>query len=125
MPRPRTPGKDDHAGVPPQRSRGVLGDQYALENTWVIAAHGDIDMQNLGPLRMALEETAASHPVTVLDTSGVTFADSTFLNLLLRAHQSTSLRIAAPSEPVRRLLEITGADRVLSLYPSVAQAGRD
>ncbi|MFC4031090.1 STAS domain-containing protein [Streptomyces polygonati] len=87
----------------------------------VVAAHGDLDIENLGPLRQALE-TAAEGPAVVLDASGVTFADSSFLSVLLGVRQLTDLRVAGAPPQVLRLLEITGADRIIPLYPSVAEA---
>lgn len=89
----------------------------------VVAAHGDIDIETLGPLRQALE-AAADSPVVVLDASGITFADSSFLSVLLTVRQRTDLRVAGAPPQVKRLLELTGADRIIALYPSVAQAQR-
>ncbi|WP_328584452.1 STAS domain-containing protein [Streptomyces sp. NBC_00370] len=88
----------------------------------VIAAHGDVDIDSLGPLQDELGSAAASHRTVILDASDITFCDSSFLNLLLHIHQATTLRIAAPSEPVRRLLEVTGVDRVMNLHPTTDAA---
>jgi anti-anti-sigma factor len=87
----------------------------------VVAAHGDLDIENLGPLRQALQ-TAAEGPLVVLDASGVTFADSSFLSVLLGVRQLTDLRVAGAPSQLLRLLEITGADRIIPLYPTVAEA---
>jgi anti-anti-sigma factor len=87
----------------------------------VVAAHGDLDIENLGPLRQALE-TAAEGPVVVLDATGVTFADSSFLSVLLSVRQLTDLRVAGAPPQVLRLLGITGADRIIPLYPTVSEA---
>jgi anti-anti-sigma factor len=87
----------------------------------VVAAHGELDIENLGPLQQALQ-TAARHPVVVLDASGVTFADSSFLSVLLSVRQVTDLRIAGAPPQVLRLLGITGADRIIPLFPTVAEA---
>lgn len=88
----------------------------------VIRVHGELDLDSLPPLKAVLEAAAGEHPVTVLETSGVTFADSSALNLLLAAARQTVLRIAAPSEPMLRLLRITGADEVLNVRSTVAEA---
>jgi anti-anti-sigma factor len=90
----------------------------------VVTAGGDLDIENLGPLRQALE-TAAEGPLVVLDASGITFADSTFLSILLSVRQLTDLRIAGAPPQLLRLLEITGADRILPLYGTVTEAARD
>ncbi|WP_329129752.1 STAS domain-containing protein [Streptomyces sp. NBC_01476] len=89
----------------------------------VVAAHGDLDIESLGPLRHALE-TAAEAPAVVLDASGVTFADSSFLSVLLTIRQLTDLRIAGAPPQLLRLLGITGADRIIALYPTVDEAQR-
>lgn len=87
-----------------------------------LAPAGDYDAENIGPLATELSEATARCPVVVLDLSGVTFADSTFLNLLLRAHQETDLRLADLATGVARLLSVTGADSVLNTYSTVSQA---
>ncbi|WP_333766899.1 STAS domain-containing protein [Streptomyces sp. IBSBF 2435] len=55
----------------------------------------------------------------VLDLAGVTFADSTFLTVLLQARQEAlgqggTIVMAAPSSSVRRLLGVVGA---IDLFP--------
>ncbi|MFE6132248.1 STAS domain-containing protein [Streptomyces sp. NPDC056437] len=105
-----------------QPSEGPLGAQYTAGDAWVVTAQGEVDLQNMAPLADALTEAAGHHAVVVLDTSAVTFADSTFLNLLLRIHQLTDLRIAGPAPSLRRLLDVTGADQVLTLRATVAVA---
>ncbi|WP_405827308.1 STAS domain-containing protein [Streptomyces sp. NBC_00105] len=60
----------------------------------VVVAQGDMDLDTSAPLAESLLAAAHAHPVVVLDTSSVTFADSAFLNLLLQAHALAELRIA-------------------------------
>lgn len=96
--------------------------EYARNASWVVAAEGDLDAQTLPPLQQALEEAAASRPVVVFDASGVSFADSSTLNLLLTINRITTLRIAGAQSQLLRVLEMTGADRALSLYPTLADA---
>lgn len=101
---------------------GPVVAQYAIDGLWVIAAHGDLDLNSLPPLTDALTEASASHSTVVLDASGITFADSSFLNLMLRVHRSTALRVAAPQAQLLRLLEITGGDKVLDIRPTLDAA---
>ncbi|MFE3660702.1 STAS domain-containing protein [Streptomyces sp. NPDC059165] len=101
---------------------GQVVDQYAVDGLWVVAAHGDLDLNNLPPLTDALTEASASHSTVVLDASGITFADSSFLNLVLRFHRCTTLRVAAPQAQLLRLLEITGGDQVLDIRPTLDAA---
>ncbi|MFI5689599.1 STAS domain-containing protein [Streptomyces sp. NPDC051636] len=96
--------------------------QYELGGAWVVVARGDCDMNSLGPLTAALETAAEKHRRVVLDASAVTFADSSFLNLVVRVHQETSLRVAAPAPQLRRVLELTGADAVLDVRDTVDDA---
>ncbi|WP_037853147.1 STAS domain-containing protein [Streptomyces sp. NRRL S-340] len=101
-------------------SAGVV--QYELNGAWVVVAHGDYDMNTITPLADALETAARKHSIVVLDVAGVTFGDSTFLNLLLRVHSQTSLRLVAPAPQFQRVLEITEADSVLDVRASLEDA---
>ncbi|MCX4759488.1 hypothetical protein OG562_00475 [Streptomyces sp. NBC_01275] len=58
----------------------------------------------------------------VLNASEITFADSTLLNLLLRIHRHTTLRVAAPALQSRRVPEITGVASVLVVRDTVEAA---
>ncbi|WP_371614369.1 STAS domain-containing protein [Streptomyces sp. NBC_00454] len=102
--------------------RGVLGDAYSAEGGWVVAARGELDQDTLAPLEEALTSAAGRYPLVVLDAGSITFGDSSFLNLLLRLHHLTVLRIAAPGEQLRRVFALTGADTILSLHASVEEA---
>lgn len=99
--------------------------QYGLGGAWVVVARGDYDMNSMASLADALRTAAQKHARVVLDVSGVTFADSTFLNLLMRTHPMTSLRVAAPTSQLKRVLEITGADTVLDIRDGVEDAASD
>lgn len=101
---------------------GVIGDSYPAGSGWVVVARGELDQDTLGPLEEALASAADAHPLVVLDAGSITFGDSSFLNLLLRLHHLTTLRIAAPGEQLRRLFAVTGADTVLALHASVEEA---
>lgn len=101
---------------------GVVGDGYSTGAGWVMAARGELDQDTLAPLEEALTSAAGRYPLVVLDASSITFGDSSFLNLLLRLHQLTALRIAAPGEQLRRLFALTGVDTVLSVHASVEEA---
>ncbi|QES46951.1 anti-sigma factor antagonist [Streptomyces venezuelae] len=101
---------------------GVVGDSYPAGAGWVVAARGELDQDTLAPLEAALDAAADRSRLVVLDAGAVTFGDSSFLNLLLRLHHLTTLRIAAPGDQLRRVFALTGADTVLSLYPTVEDA---
>lgn len=96
--------------------------QYELHGTQVFAAHGEYDPASITLLAGALQSAAEKYPRVVVDTTAVVFADSTFLNLLLRVHHATDLRVVAPPPQLRRLLELTGADKVLKVRADLADA---
>ncbi|MFD8201452.1 STAS domain-containing protein [Streptomyces sp. NPDC059701] len=96
--------------------------QYEWCGAWVVGARGAYDMHSITPLADALDAAAKEHPRVVLDASGITFADSTLLNLLILAHQSTDFRVAAPTQQLRRLLQLTGMDTVLSVRATLEEA---
>lgn len=102
--------------------QGVVGNGYPAGAGWVVEARGELDQDTLVPLADVLTAAADLHPLVVLDAGSITFGDSSFLNLLLRMHHLTTLRIAAPGEQLRRLFAVTGADTVLSLHASVEAA---
>lgn len=70
---------------------------------------------------------ASRHPCVVLDLSGVTFCDSSGLNAFLAAQRiarnsGASLVLACVPPQLRQLLELTGADQVLAVHDTVAEA---
>ncbi|MEV6759267.1 STAS domain-containing protein [Streptomyces sp. NPDC051105] len=114
----KTPFASVHGFV--TRSATVV--QYERDGAWVIVANGAYDLGSISPLAEALEIAAKKHPRVVVDASGLSFADSTLLNLLLRIRQLTELRVAAPARQLLRILEMTGADTVLDVRTTVEDA---
>ncbi|MEU9303188.1 STAS domain-containing protein [Streptomyces sp. NPDC048269] len=87
---------------------------------------GAMDIEHAEDLRVALL-TALTHvsgPTdVVVDLSGLTFCDSAGLNALLRGRliadaSGRTLRLAAPTRQIRRLLELTGSDHLFRIDPS-------
>ena len=75
----------------------------------VVAVRGEIDMAGLDDLRNAIEPHLAPGQMVVLDLSGLTFADSTLINVLQQAHGKAqdvggALLVRNPSDQVRKLL---------------------
>ncbi|MEU3186781.1 STAS domain-containing protein [Streptomyces sp. NPDC006923] len=91
----------------------------------VLAVSGDLDLDNITPLATALTEAGETvrGPV-VVDLSGVSFADSTTVNVLLRAHGALGprLRLAELSSFVQRLFSVIGLEQALPVYGSVEEA---
>jgi anti-anti-sigma factor len=127
MPRLTTSAHTQLAPVPEEAGRDHVAKsptvtQYPWRGSWVIAAHGDFDLHSVQPLADALQLAVGRHPRVVLDASGITFADSTLLNLLVYTHQTGDLRVAAPSPQVRNLCEITAVDTLLQIHPTIDAA---
>ncbi|MFD0070393.1 anti-sigma factor antagonist, partial [Streptomyces sp. NPDC127574] len=64
---------------------------------------------------------------TVVDLGGVTFMDSSGLGAIIATYRSAQdsngwIRIAAPTEPVLRVMQIIGLDTIIDCYPSSEQA---
>jgi len=105
---------------PPRIGPAVV--QYERAGVWIVVAHGAYDPHSIAPMQDALETAAKKHPRVVVDVAGLEFADSSFLNLLLRTHRATSLCLVSPAPQLRRVLEITGADEVLEIRATVEDA---
>lgn len=94
----------------------------------VVALPDEIDMTNAGQVREALARSLEDGAtVLVADMTAATFCAAEGVRALLRGHvwareAGAELRVAALSPPVRRVVELTAADHVLHIYPSVAAA---
>ncbi|WP_430383231.1 STAS domain-containing protein [Streptomyces sp. P10-4] len=90
----------------------------------LVAVTGSLDLHTAHHLADALQPLLGHDGHTLLvDLSGVTFLDSTGLTCLIAAYRtarSTGVRLAliAPSQPVLKMLQLTGVDQVLDSYPS-------
>lgn len=94
----------------------------------VLRVVGDIDLSSTDQLRAELLP-ALEHGTVVLDLAGVGFCDSSGLRVLLEADRrakahGTALRLAGPTAPVERLLQLTKAGDVLGVFPDVDSALR-
>ncbi len=92
----------------------------------VVVAKGDVDLASADHLRTLLLP-AIEQGTTVLDLAGVEFCDSSGLRVLMEVDRKArangaSFRLAAPTAPVERLLGLTRAHEVLSVYPDVETA---
>jgi anti-sigma B factor antagonist len=94
----------------------------------VVAAPEFIDVSNADLVRSALLRASSWGYATVAaDMSATQFCDSCGLSVLVRAHnralaEGGQLQLAAVTAPVRRLLAVTGLDRLLFLHRTVADA---
>lgn len=83
---------------------------------------GDIDHHSAREMRLRIDSEFAEGGVDslVLDLSGVKFMDSSGLGLILGRFSKATAAGAAfgvvnPSDPVKRVLDIAGAERLISI----------
>jgi anti-sigma B factor antagonist len=108
------------AGLPvrfPHSARGVP----------VVAAPEEIGFATAYGLRAALASAARGQATVVVDMTRTHACDTTGLHVLVRAHkralaQGGELRLVISSPDVRRLLAITGLDRVIRHFASLDEA---
>ena len=94
----------------------------------VVSAPEEIDITNADMLRTALFESATHGPGTlVVDLTRTRFCDSAAIHALVDAHKRArtaggQVLLAVSGAAVPRIFEITGIDRMLPRFPSVAEA---
>jgi anti-anti-sigma factor len=97
----------------------------------VVTLRGEIDHTVKDVLSAALlprdDAESDGAPRIVADLGGVTFMDSSGINVFLNAHKSVGaahgwLRLAAVREPVLRIVRLVGLDTVIACHPTVEQA---
>jgi anti-sigma B factor antagonist len=88
----------------------------------------EIDIANSDQVREDLLTVLNRGPtVLVVDMAGTTFCDSAGVNAIVRAYKratasGASMRLVVTGPTVQRVLAITGVDRLLGTYPTVAAA---
>jgi anti-sigma B factor antagonist len=94
----------------------------------VVAAPDEIDVANAARLRAALLEAAArGNGTLVVDMSQTQFCDSAGLHVLVRAHQragadGTQVLLVISAAPVLRIFAVTGIDRMIPAFSTLAEA---
>ncbi|MFJ6087764.1 STAS domain-containing protein [Streptomyces sp. NPDC092369] len=97
----------------------------------VVTPVGEIDSDSCGALRAVLQNCVEGTGRIAIDFSGVSFMDSSGINVLLSAAMSLRdrpgawLRVVAPSQPVLRVLQLVGVEAVLPVRDSLADALAD
>ena len=108
------------------------GARYPIEminGVPVVAAPVEIDISNVGWLRVLLQQAACCGHRFVVDMTGTQFCASAGVGVLVEAHnralaEGGELRLVMPADgaSVRRVFAITGLDRVVSHFPDLDQA---
>jgi anti-anti-sigma factor len=94
----------------------------------ILAFAGELDLAMHERFHGLVDEVVAEAPsLVVADLTEAEFMDSTMLRELLRAHSAlgeggSRLVVAGPQAPVRRLLELTGTDELLTVAETRDQA---
>src|SRR5438309_7292427 len=97
----------------------------------VLSPSGRLDVAGAPSLKEAVTEAVKNGPQrVVIDLEGVSFVDSTGLGSVIAAlklvrSSKGDLRLAAPNQQVRVVLELTTLDRVFAYYPTVEDALTD
>ncbi|MFG2638469.1 STAS domain-containing protein [Streptomyces sp. NPDC048362] len=110
---------------------GLTITSLPVDGVRVVTVQGEIDYHTGAVLRDALSPADdAAAPRTVIDLSGVTFMDSSGIDILIAAHQTAGvvggrIRLACPTESVLRTLQIVGLDQIITCYPTLALALSD
>jgi stage II sporulation protein AA (anti-sigma F factor antagonist) len=100
-----------------------------VDGVRIVTVEGEIDHHVRELLSAALLSGYGAAPPSriVVDLGGVTFMDSTGVNIFVTAYQAVSategrLRIAAAQKPVLHVMQLVGIDTLIACYPSVEQA---
>jgi anti-sigma B factor antagonist len=97
----------------------------------VLAPSGRLDVVGAPALKDAVSEAMKNgQPRLVIDMEGVTFVDSSGLGSVVSALKQVrtskgDLRLAAPNQQVRVVLELTTLDRVFPYFATVEEALTD
>jgi len=100
----------------------------SVNGVTVLAPMGRLDVAGAPALKEAIGEAVKNGtPKVVIDMEGVSFVDSTGLGSVIAALKQIrgsegELRLAAPNQQVRVVLELTTLDRVFPYYATVEEA---
>jgi anti-sigma B factor antagonist len=92
----------------------------------VLTLPAEIDIANADEVRDDLLSVLNRGAATlIVDMGGTTFCDSAGVNALVRAHKratasGSEMRLVVSAPAVQRVLDITGVDHLMDIYPSVA-----
>jgi anti-anti-sigma factor len=106
----------------------LLVERKVVGGVRVVTVRGEIDHHVKDVLSAALlPGDDKVPPRIVVDLSGVTFMDSSGINVFVAAYQQVSgaqgwLRIAGAQQSVLRVLQIVGVDTVVPCHPTIEQA---
>ncbi|GHE38499.1 MULTISPECIES: STAS domain-containing protein [Streptomyces] len=106
----------------------LLVEERLVDGVRVVSVRGEIDNDGKDVLRQALLPADGMEPARlVVDLSGVSFMDSSGINVFVAAHQAVTgtegwVRIAAAQESVLRVLRLVGVDAIITCHPTLEEA---
>ncbi|EFL36543.1 anti-sigma F factor antagonist [Streptomyces viridochromogenes DSM 40736] len=113
---------------PADRPMRLSVEHRVLSGVRVVTLRGEIDHDVQDVLSQALLAENTTVPLRmVADLSGVTFMDSSGINVFVAAYQQASdtggwVRIAGAQESVLRVLQLVGVDTLIPCHPTTEQA---
>ncbi|HUN33007.1 MAG TPA: STAS domain-containing protein [Trebonia sp.] len=99
-----------------------------LGDAVVVRLPAEVDLTSADRLREALLAVLSSGArALIIDMTATTFCDSAAIGAITRAARRAAaagaeIRLAACAPPVLRILDLLGIDRVVAVYPTVAEA---
>jgi anti-anti-sigma factor len=109
---------------------GLVLNVVPVENGSVLAVSGELDLAVASRLERELSRAISlDGEGTVLDLTDCDFVDSTALEVILHAGErirrlphATKMRVVSPNPQVRRVMELTGSDRLLARFDTRREA---
>jgi len=99
------------------------------ESAVIVEVAGEVDLSTAPRLKEVLDEVAPVSGAVIVDLTGVSFMDSSGLNVLLQRreqllgdHSGATVRLIVTQPSLRRLFEVTGLNDVFELFLSSAEA---
>jgi anti-anti-sigma factor len=104
---------------------GEVRTEAGGEGIAIVVLEGEHDLGTLPQVRESFEATAAEESALIIDLSPATFVDSSILGAVLdarrvarEADRGFAVACDGASEPVRRVLEVTGLAEELPVHPN-------
>ncbi|MET9395337.1 STAS domain-containing protein [Streptomyces sp. NPDC006624] len=116
---------DTHGAARPCR---LSADHTTVDGIRLVTLQGEIDHDAKDLLTEALLPSGAATPARVVaDLGGVTFMDSSGINVFVTVHQRVGdtggwVRIAGAQPSVLRVLQLVGVDMLISCHSTTEEA---
>ncbi len=93
----------------------------------MLSVSGELDLATISLLKDAVGGHLHSGQRVVLDLSELTFCDSTGLGAFVGLHRlamtnGATFSLAAPRRRIDDLLQLSGINQVITIYPTLAEA---